>query len=164
MIKAEIVAHSLSPQGNELISVLCTFPRIILAEVNTHRMLSKNTSSSRAIPFKKMVESVQNNPFIPIAWQKEHKGMQGSEYITDDRKYENSRYDWLKARSLAVQQAKLLNESDGVTKQLCNRLLEPFMWTTMLITGSREGWDNFHSLRNPVYEIDLDNLNKLKGG
>ena len=153
MIKAEIVAHSLSPQGNELISVLCTFPRIILAEVNTHRMLSKNTSSSRAIPFKKMVESVQNNPFIPIAWQKEHKGMQGTEYITDDRKYENSRYDWLKARSLAVQQAKLLNESEGVTKQLCNRLLEPFMWTTMLITGSREGWDNFFNLRCPQYKI-----------
>ena len=72
-IKAEIVGHSLSPQGDELISVLCTFPRIILAEVNTHRMLSKNTSSSRAIPFKKMVESVQNNPFIPIAWQKHIK-------------------------------------------------------------------------------------------
>ena len=152
MIKAEIVAHSLSPQGDELISVLCTFPRIILAEVNTHRMLSKNTSSSRAIPFKKMVESVQNNPFIPIAWQKDHKGMQGSEYITDDRKYENSRYDWLKARNLAVQQAKLLNENDGVTKQLCNRLLEPFMWTTMLITGSREGWDNFFNLRCPQYK------------
>ena len=70
-INAEIVAHSLSPQGDELISVLCTFPRIILAEVNTHRMLSKNTSSSRAIPFSKMVETIQNDPFIPIAWQKE---------------------------------------------------------------------------------------------
>ena len=85
MIKSEIVAHSLSLQGDELISVLCTFPRIILAEVNTHRMLSKNTSSSRAIPFNKMVESVQNDPFIPIAWQKEHKGMQGSEYFTDEK-------------------------------------------------------------------------------
>ena len=84
MIKAEIVAHSLSPQGDELISILCTFPRIILAEVNTHRMLSKNTSSSRAIPFHKMVEAIENNPFIPIAWQKEHKGMQGSEYITEE--------------------------------------------------------------------------------
>ena len=71
MIKTEIVGHSLSPQGDELISVLCTFPRIILAEVNTHRMLSKNTSSSRAIPFNKMVEAIQENPFIPIAWQKE---------------------------------------------------------------------------------------------
>ena len=78
MIKAEIVAHSLSQQGDELISVLCTFPRIILAEVNTHRMLSKNTSSSRAIPFKKMVEAVQENPFIPIAWQKERTGKQVS--------------------------------------------------------------------------------------
>ena len=40
MIKAEIVGHSLSPQKDELISVLATFPRIILSEVNTHRMLS----------------------------------------------------------------------------------------------------------------------------
>ena len=83
VIKAEIVAHSRNQQGDELISVLATFPRIILAEVNTHRMLSKNTSSSRAIPFNKMVERIQNDPFIPIAWQKEHKGMQGSEYIKD---------------------------------------------------------------------------------
>ena len=69
--KVNITAHSLSPQGDELITVLATFPRIILAEINTHRMLSKNTSSSRAIPFKKMVEAIENDPFIPIAWQKE---------------------------------------------------------------------------------------------
>ena len=71
MIKAQVVADSLNPQGDRLTSLLVTFPRIILAEVNTHRMLSKNTRSSRAIPFNKMVEAVQNNPFIPIAWQKE---------------------------------------------------------------------------------------------
>ena len=153
-INAEIVGHSLSPQGDELISVLCTFPRIILAEVNTHRMLSKNTSSSRAIPLKKMVEAIKNDPFIPIAWQKDHKGMQGTEYLTGNL----TEYNWLKARDKAVEQAKILHGLD-VTKQLCNRLLEPFMWTTMLITGSKEGWDNFHSLRNPIYEIDLDNIN-----
>ena len=150
-IHAEIVGHSLSPQGDELISVLCTFPRIILAEVNTHRMLSKNTSSSRAIPFKKMVESVQNNPFIPIAWQKEHKGMQGSEYFNGVQAKMRD-IDWEEARDNAVEQAKYLNKK-GVTKQLCNRLLEPFMWTTMLITGSREGWDNFFKLRCPQYKI-----------
>ena len=83
-ISAKIVADSISPQGDRLISVLCTFPRIILAEVNTHRMLSKNTSSSRAIPLKKMVEAIKNDPFIPIAWQKEHTGMQGYEYFTDN--------------------------------------------------------------------------------
>ena len=159
-IKAEIVAHSLSPQGDELISVLCTFPRIILAEVNTHRMLSKNTSSSRAIPFKKMVEAIENDPFIPIAWQKEHKGMQGSEYFTDEDTIGTLENQWLRARDYAVEQAKVLNRSinypvrEGVTKQLCNRLLEPFMWTTMLITGSKEGWENFFNLRLPEYYLE----------
>ena len=156
MIKAEIVAHSLSPQGDELISVLCTFPRIILAEINTHRMLSKNTSSSRAIPFKKMVEAVKNDPFIPIAWQKEHKGMQGSEYITDELEIEFATSNWLAAKKDAIKWAEALNGNNSypsVTKQLCNRLLEPFMWTTMLITGSKEGWDNFFKLRCPQYKI-----------
>ena len=160
MIKVEIVAHSLLLQGDELISVLCTFPRIILAEVNTHRMLSKNTSSSRAIPFHKMVKAVQENPFIPIAWQKEHTGMQGIEYFIESEAYWNND-KWLNARDNAIKVATLLT-NDKVTKQLCNRLLEPFMWTTMLITGSKEGWDNFFNLRNPVYEIDLDNLDSLK--
>ena len=162
MIKVEIVAHSLLLQGDELISVLCTFPRIILAEVNTHRMLSKNTSSSRAIPFHKMVKAVQENPFIPIAWQKEHTGMQGYEYITDEELINECRLNWLGAKDKVIQFAKDANYNLQVTKQLCNRLLEPFMWTTMLITGSKEGWDNFFNLRNPVYEIDLDNLDSLK--
>ena len=156
-ISATIVADSLSPQGDRLTSVLVTFPRIILSEINTHRMLSKNTSSSRAIPFKKMVEAIKNDPFIPIAWQKEHTGMQGSEYLTPNTKdldYESLERDWLQARDFAVQVASELNDNGegfGVTKQLCNRLLEPFMWTTMLITGSKEGWHNFFNLRCPSY-------------
>ena len=152
-IKAEIVGHSLSPQGDELISVLCTFPRIILAEVNTHRMLSKNTSSSRAIPFNKMVEAIENNPFIPIAWQKSHSGMQGSEYLTG-LDYDQAKFEWLEAKDRAIEQAQKLSEI-GTTKQLCNRLLEPFMWTTMLITGSKEGWDNFFNLRCPQYHTPV---------
>ena len=166
-IKAEIVAHSINEQGDELISVLATFPRIILAEVNTHRMLSKNTSSSRAIPFNKMVEAIQNDPFIPIAWQKEHKGMQGTEYLTEQKFIDFNTGVWLRARYEAVNRAKELNgnlqrarsffdteelENTGVTKQLCNRLLEPFMWTTMLITGSKSGWENFFNLRCPNYQ------------
>lgn len=152
-IHAEIVGHSLSPQGDELISVLCTFPRIILAEVNTHRMLSKNTSSSRAIPFNKMVEAVQENPFIPIAWQRDHKGMQGSEYLVDEKDIEYAIGTWLHQKDRAIEDAKILNSGANVTKQLCNRLLEPFMWTTMLITGSKEGWQNFFKLRCPDYEV-----------
>lgn len=148
-IKAEIVADSINQQGDRITSLLITFPRIILSEINTHRMLSKNTSSSRAIPFKKMVEAIQENPFIPIAWQKEHKGMQGTEYLNAFDS-ECAKEDWLTAMEYAVEVASNSNMI-GVTKQLCNRLLEPFMWTTMLITGNKEGWDNFFELRCPSY-------------
>ena len=166
VIRAEVVAHSLNPQGDELVSLSITFPRIILAEINTHRMLSKNTSSSRAIPFKKMVEAVQNDPFIPIAWQKPHKGMQGTEYydhtLTEEvggLDYTNLPRRWLRARDTAVSMAEIMADEKmnmPVTKQLANRLLEPFMWTTMLITGSDEGWNNFFRLRCPQYHYDLE--------
>ena len=152
-ISATIVADSLSPQGDRLTSVLVTFPRIILSEINTHRMLSKNTSSSRAIPFNKMVEAIENNPFIPIAWQRSHSGMQGTEYITDLSEIQGKRLMWLAGRDRAIQTAKNLHEAD-VTKQLANRLLEPFMWTTMLITGPKSGWDNFFNLRCPQYYFE----------
>ena len=66
MIKAEIIADSLSPQGHRLTTFICVFPRIVLAEFNTHRMLSRNSASSRAIPFNKMLEMVKTNPFIPF--------------------------------------------------------------------------------------------------
>lgn len=153
-IKAEVVADSVDSRGNRLTSMLVVMPRIIIAEINTHRMLSKNTSSSRAIPFNKMVEAVQNDPFIPIAWQKEHKGMQGSEYFTNPDDIKRLKEEWLIAKEEAINSAMSLDRL-GVTKQLCNRLLEPFMWTTMLITGSKEGWDNFFELRCPSYEIEL---------
>ncbi len=161
IIRAEIVAHSRNQQGDELVSLSITFPRIILAEINKHRMLSSNTSSSRAIPFKKMVKVVQIGPFIPIAWQKAHSGMQGTEYFTDEKDISWFRMNHLKARDQAVERATDAFER-GLTKQVVNRYLEPFMWTTMLITGSKEGWDNFFRLRNPAYELDLDNLDNLK--
>lgn len=148
MIKAQIVADSIDPRKNRLTTMLITFPRFILAELNTHRMLSKNSASSRAIPFNKMVESVQNNPFIPIAWQKEHKGMQGSEYLQIPYD-QDARLLWFEARDKAILSAKDLNEY-GVTKQLANRLLEPFMYHTVLISGTE--FSNFFELRCPEYQ------------
>lgn len=179
-ISAEIIADSITPYGENLTTMRITFPRYILAELNTHRMLSKNSASSRAIPFEKMVKAVQENPFIPIAWQKDHKGMQGSEYFQGtcreefghlDRafagyqEYQNKpsilqlEEEWLEARDNAIQQAKALKYL-GITKQLCNRLLEPFMWHTVIISATE--FSNFFSLRCPVYEIDDEMLEKLK--
>ena len=159
-IKAEIVTHSKRRStGEEIITYKLTFPRIILSEVNTYKMMEKNTSSSRAIPFEKMVEVVEKEPFIPIAWQLSHKGMQGTEYLTDERFIEHKKDAWLEARDWAVEAAKTLvgnirypkydevvfNEvgleevlNTSLSKNYGNRLLEPFMWTTQLITGTRE--------------------------
>jgi len=151
VIAAKIVADSISAKGHRLTTMVVTFPRFILAELNTHRAFSRNSASSRAIPFQKMVKAVQENPFIPIAWQKDHKGMQGTEYLSTkyDHSGEHAWYAWLEARNQAVRIAKSMNEL-GVTKQLCNRLLEPFMWHTAIISAT--DWDNFFELRCPRYE------------
>jgi thymidylate synthase ThyX len=147
-ISAKIIADSKNQFGNRITTMLVTFPRYILAELNTHRMLSKNSASSRAIPFEKMVKSVEENPFIPIAWQKDHKGMQGTEYFTKENDISWLIMNQIKASKQAIERATDANER-GLTKQLCNRYLEPFMWHTVLITATE--WENFFYLRCPQY-------------
>ena len=154
--KCEILADSIGPQGNRLTTFKVTYPRIIHAEMCRHRILSRNTASSRAIPFDKMVKDVLENPFIPIAWQKDHKGMQGIEYHTGYYEVEGRNKQWLKARDCAVDYASILNESN-TTKQLCNRLLEPFVWVTELISGTE--WNSFFSLRLPQYSFGKNTEN-----
>ena len=102
---------------------------------------------------------VESDPFIPIAWQSKHTGMQGTDYLDGDSEQQLLINKWLEARDLAVQQAKLL-DYNNVTKQLCNRILEPFMWHTVLVTATE--FENFFNLRMPRYEIDLDTLESLK--
>lgn len=150
-ISAKIIADSVDPRGNRLTTFVLTFPRMVLAELNTHRMFSRNSASSRAIPFKKMVQAVKDNPFIPVAWQKHHSGMQGGEYFTDSAFIEILNNQWIEGSKESILRAKILNES-GATKQLCNRLLEPFMWHTVILTTSEEGLENFFKQRCPNYE------------
>ena len=157
MIQAKIVADSINIQGDRLTTLEVIMPRYILAELNTHRMLSKNSANSRAIPFNKMVKSIQENPFIPYAWQKDHKGMQGSEYLENSHLIEEATRLWLKARDNAVMSATLLNGSVGgkaVTKQLVNRLLEPFMYHKVLVSATE--FENFFNLRCPSYEWEYE--------
>lgn len=153
-IEAKIVADSVNEYGNRIITYALTYPRFIHAEVMTHRVFSRNTASSRAIPLKKMIKMVQDDPFIPIAWQKDHKGMQGTEYFTQPLEIESCELEWLNAANDAVKHAKKLNYNGGVTKQLCNRLLEPFMWHTALVTATE--YANFFNLRCPYIVGDVD--------
>ncbi len=164
-ISAQIVADSVNKQGSRITSFILTYPRMIHAELMTHRLFSRNSASSRAIPFEKMVGIVEEDPFIPIAWQKDHKGMQGNEYITGKKEVNYCIDTWLWAKKRALRSAKDLNDKIAypngdfdssydevdVTKQLCNRLLEPFMWHTVLVTATE--WDNWFDLRCPKYEL-----------
>lgn len=157
-IKAEIIAHSKRANtGEEIITYKLTFPRIILSEVNTYKMIEKNTSSSRAIPFEKMVEVVEKEPFIPLAWQRSHKGMQGTEYITNSDDIQMLELEWVSAKNYAIKQAKVLNNM-GASKQICNRLLESWMWVTQLCTGTRESFKHLFEQRCPIYDISNDVL------
>lgn len=161
MIKAKIVADSINEFGNRITTMIVTMPRIILAEFNTHRMFSRNSASSRAIPFEKMVKSIQETPFIPIAWQKDHKGMQGVDYFpiaggfTAEEGIGSIYFDnlWLIARDNAIRLATDMNKNN-LTKQLCNRLLEPFMYHTCIVSATE--WENFFHLRCPKYLFTND--------
>jgi len=154
MITAKIIADSKNNFSNRITTMVVTMPRFILAEFNTHRMFSRNSASSRAIPFEKMVKSVQENPFIPIAWQRDHKGMQGTEYL-DKEQTKICEVHWLASRDESVERAKIINATE-VTKQLCNRLLEPFMWHTVIISATE--FSNFFALRCPQYEFSSNKI------
>ena len=144
-ISAKIVADSIDPRGNRITTYVLTYPRFIHAELMTHRLFSRNAASSRAIPFNKLLKSVIDDPFIPIAFQKDHKGMQGTEYFIGDE-LNDAIIKWDTARFYATEEAAKLNNL-GVSKQICNRLLEPFQWYTSLITATE--YDNFFELRCP---------------
>jgi hypothetical protein len=98
-----------------------------------------------------MIREVKANPFIPYAFQKDHSGMQGTEYIDNPEDLRDVKFAWLKALDLAVMSAELLNDGFNVTKQLANRIIEPFMWHKVLISGTE--WENFFNLRCPQYKI-----------
>ena len=140
---AKIICDSQPPEGARLTTMEVVVPRIVLAEFNTHRKFSRNSASSRAIPIEKMLKRVIDDPYIPETWGKNQKGMQADEAL---EKYESGMAEerWLWARDHAVDRVRDLLKL-GVHKQITNRLLEPFMWHTIIVTATE--WSNFFHLR-----------------
>jgi len=140
---AKILADSLSPHRIRLTTFVIEIPRIVLAELNTHRQCARNSASSRAIPFKVMLDKVRNNPYIPETWEQNEPGMQGHTLL-DAETSKRCEEIWLEARDSAVASAEKLY-SLNLHKQTLNRLLEPFMWHTVIITATE--WSNFFNQR-----------------
>lgn len=143
MIKAEIVADSVAPSGVRLTTFVLTYPRFIHSEFMTHRVFSRNASSSRAIPVKKSIQMVIDSPAIPLAFTKNKAGMQGGEAL-DQHDHDLAVAAWLDGRDRAVEIAQKLANLE-VHKQYANRVLEPWAHITVVCTAT--DWDNFFALR-----------------
>jgi thymidylate synthase ThyX len=152
---AKIVKDSVSWLGVRLTTLEIVFPRCILAEINTHRMFSRNSASSRAIPVEKMLKRVRENPYVPSHWGQNQKGMV-AEVEVDAYSQERAKNEWLAACSLALSQAERLMKL-GIHKQVTNRLLEPFMWHTCIVSATE--WSNFFHLRcNPQAHPEIQKV------
>lgn len=143
MIEAKVIADSISEEGKRITTMQVKFHRFILPEFNTHRVFSRNFSSSRAIPTTKLIEQVRKDPATPVFWGKNQAGMQAEQELTGEDKAFAQR-EWRIAAHVACDSAETMNKL-GVHKQITNRLIEPFLWSTGIVTSTE--WDNFFDLR-----------------
>lgn len=153
MIQAKVIADSISPQGMRLTTLEVEFWRPMLAEFNTHRVFSRNSASSRAIPLTKKngtgtLDRVKNDPAWPISWPAEQSGMSGGAELEGS--------DLRDAQALAarihentIREIEDYIESRGTRpklhKSVLNRYLEPFMWHKVIVTSAE--WENFFAQR-----------------
>lgn len=142
MIKAKVICDSIW-NGKRITSLEITMPRFLLAQFNTHRVFSRSAASSRAIPTAKLVDMTRTNRVEPVFWGKNQAGMQAHEELEPENK-EKALIAWHKAALNAANSAEELAEL-GCHKQIVNRLLEPFLWASVIVTATE--WDNFFKLR-----------------
>lgn len=142
-ITAKVICDSVNEQGVRLTTFEIEYPRIVMSEFNTHRSVSKNSSSSRAIPVSKMLEHTQTVNLKPVYFGSKKAGMQAGKELGGDDLI-NAMVFWEAALSDAVTWATELDEL-GVAKEVANRLVEPFQLVKVVCTST--DWDNFFNLR-----------------
>jgi Thymidylate synthase complementing protein len=141
--KVRILADSVGPNGVRLTTWELTYPRFVHAELMTHRLFSRNSASSRALPTKKLMQQIRRDPAMPVWWGKNQSGMQAQEELAGWRMWAAKRL-WLAARWGALFTAWALAKI-GLHKQIANRVLEPWMFITVIVTATE--FDNWFKLR-----------------
>ena len=144
VISAKIIADSVSESGKRITTLQLCYPRFIHSEVMTHRVFSRNASSSRAIPVAKVIAQVRNDPAMPVHWGKNQPGMQAHEELDAFHKCE-AIGAWRYAANSAATIAEHMMEL-GAHKQVVNRILEPFQWMHVVLTTTE--FDNWDELRD----------------
>ena len=143
-IKASIIQHT-SSNGVELVTMRVEFPRFILAQINTHRTFSRNYQSSRAMPILKQMVQISEDPFMPVKYGTAKKGMVAGGELTGLKLSlaKGLIYGLSRVSLLAVLGMQKL----GLSKEIANRYLEPWMTTVGLITATKDCWEAFFDLR-----------------
>lgn len=142
-ISAKVICDTISEQGIRLTTFEIEYPRIVMSEFNTHRSVSKNSSSSRAIPVSKMLEHTKNINLKPVYFGSKKSGMQAGDELLGVE-LEQATGVWEASLRNAVESSEMLDEL-GVAKEVTNRLVEPFQLVKVVCTAT--DWDNFFNLR-----------------
>lgn len=155
---ASVLADSITEDGRRLTTMLVLIHRYMLPEFNTHRVLSRNSASSRAIPVEKQLARVEDDPAWPLAWPCEQPGMQGgADLLGQNLEEAQSLFRAVHAFTVeAVRQylAGHPDKSGRLHKSLVNRLLEPFMWHTVVVSATE--WDGFWDQRcSPLAQPEI---------
>lgn len=147
MFEVKIVEDSIALINNDEIR-LSTFqlkyPRYIHAELMTHRVFSRNASSSRAIPVEKLVQKSLDEMVMPIVWGKNQAGMQASDEVLTGEKLHQAKLVWKRMAEYCADGVRELAEL-GLHKQWANRPLEWFGNIEVVVSATE--WVNFYNLR-----------------
>ena len=141
--QSRVLADSISPAGVRLTTLEIEMPRIVLAEFNTHRVFSRNSASSRAVPVEKRIQNIRENPFVPLAFGANQKGMAAAQNL-DEEATREAKLIWIAATDAMLTYAAALARI-GAHKQLANRLTEFASMHTVICTATE--WENFYALR-----------------
>lgn len=156
-ISAKIILDSMSPGNKRITTFVLRYPRYIHSEIMTHRLFSRNSASSRAIPYQKLKENIINDPVMPTYYGKNRPGMQAYESL-DSFNISKVKYLIDKVLRTTLSLTDQMHEA-GLHKQNINRYLEPFMHMEIVCTATE--WDNFYSLRNhPDAQPEIQELAK----
>ena len=142
-MQVKLIKNSIA-NGIRICTFILEYNRYIHSELLTHRVLSKNSSSSRAIPTSAIIQNIRDNPAEAVWWGKNMSGMQAKEALSGWR-LKLAKLVWASARECAILGARLFNRI-GLHKQLANRILEPFQNIRVVVTATE--WSNFFNLRD----------------
>lgn len=145
-----LILDSVSKDDKRLTSFKLRYPKMVHGDFMTHRVFSRNASSSRAIPTAKLAAVEM---YVPD-FRQNKPGMQPGAYLSDEAQ-EAAAGHWRAAADRCLLEATRLSDKDGlnVHKQWTNRMLEWFGYINVIVSAT--DYDNFIGLRE---ELD-DDLN-----